>query len=155
MPTPSHSIRTPVLLLALSLAVAAAIATGCVAPTPLADPRPFAAAPTPAQTRVAILRTLVQSNWTIESETAGEIVAKYGSPEWNMVVAIDYADQVSMHYVSSENLDYDTSKGAPTIHAGYNKRVQTLADQIGKEIALARIMSDLPPVAAPPAGKTP
>jgi hypothetical protein len=72
-----------------------------------------------------------------------------------MAVGIDYADQVSMHYVSSENLDYDTSQGVPTIHDGYNKRVQRLADQIGKEIALARVMSDLPPVAAPPAEKTP
>jgi hypothetical protein len=151
----SQSIRTSALLLAVSLAVGSAVATGCVSPTPLADPRPIAAAPTPAQTRIAILRTLAHSNWSLQSETAGQIVVKYGASNWSMVVAIDYGDQVSMHYVSSENLDYDDSKGAPTIHAGYNKRVQQLADQIGKEIAFARVMSDLPPVAAPPAEKTP
>jgi len=149
-----RSIRSRVFLLAVSLGIAAVVTAGCTT-TPLVDPRPIVAAPTAAQTRTAILRTLVQSNWTVESERAGEIVAKYGSSDWTMVVAIEYADRVSMHYVGSENLDYDAAEGAPTIHAGYNKRTQRLADQIGKEIALVRAVSDMPAVAAPPPDPTP
>ena len=151
----SRSMRSRTFLLALSLGVAAVVAAGCASAPPLVEPPPIVAAPTPAQTRTAILRTLLQSNWTIESERAGEVVAKFSSPKWNMVVAIDYGDQVSIRYVSSENLDYDASKGLPTIHPGYNKRTQSLANRIAKEIAMARAMSDLPAVAAPPPDKAP
>jgi len=103
---------------------------------------------------VAILRALAGSDWTFEAERPGEIVARYGRSDWNMVVAIDYSNQVSVRYVSSENLRYGTSNGTPVIHRGYNKRVQRLANVIGTELAIARVGSGLPAVAAPPPGES-
>ncbi len=140
--------RALILLVSLALAVAAACAA------PLVAPRPILAAETPAQTRAAVLRALIESHYTVESDRPGEIVARYVKPDWNMVVAIDYSNQVSVRYVSSENLRYGTSEGGPVIHRGYNKRVQHLSNEIGTEIAILRATNALPAVAAPPPGES-
>ena len=151
MPTATSPGPARVLLLLVSLALAAA---GCRTPQPLVDPKPIAAAETPAQTRVAILRALIEGHYAVESEQAGQIIARYSRSKWNMVVAVDYSNQVSVRYLSSENLQYGTKNGTPVIHPGYNKRVQRLAKVIGTEIAIARVGDELPPVAAPPPGES-
>jgi hypothetical protein len=138
--------RVALVLVSLVLMVAG----GCTTRA-LVDPPPVAAAATPVQTRAAILRALIESGYSIVSEQPGEIVARYSRSDWTMVVAIDYSDRVSVRYVSSENLDYRTSDGAPVIHRGYNHRVKRLSNVIGTEIAIARATDDLPAVAAPPA----
>lgn len=143
-----RSHRSRLLVLAIAVALAAAACTT----KPLADPRPLAAQGAPEQTRVAILRALVENGWAVESEQPGKVVTRYGGPGWNMVVAIDYADQITIHYVSSENLDYEISDdGIARIHRGYNNRVRRISEEIGKEIMSASIIESLPPVAAPPA----
>jgi hypothetical protein len=152
MPKQTSRVRAGALIVLVSLALAA---VGCRTPQPLVDPPPIAAAESTAQTRAAILRALIESHYTVESEEAGRIVARYGRSKWNMVVAVDYSNQVAVRYVSSENLDYATKKGAPVIHPGYNKRVQRLARVIGTEIAIARTSDELPPVAAPPPNARP
>jgi hypothetical protein len=136
-----------VVILAVLLALAAA---GCRTPQPIVDPPPIAAAGSSGQTRAAILRALIESHYTVESEEAGRIIARYGRSKWNMVVAVDYSNQVAVRYVSSENLEYADKNGTPVIHPGYNKRVQRLARVIGTEISIARAGDELPPVAAPP-----
>ena len=142
--------RARALILLVSLALAAA---GCRTPQPLVDPAPIASAESSAQTRAAILRALIESHYTVESEEAGRIIARYDRSKWNMVVAIDYSNQVAVRYLSSQNLEYGTKNGTPVIHPGYNKRVQRLARVIGTEIAIARVGDELAPVAAPPPGK--
>ena len=69
-----------------------------------------------------------------------------------MVVAIDYSNQVSLRYVSSENLKYGSANGTAIIYRGYNKRVQRLSKAIGKQIMIARAAGTLPAVASPPPG---
>ena len=125
-------------------------AAGCMT-EPLVAPPPVLAAETPVQTRAAILRALIEHDYVIVSEQPGEIVARYSQPEWNMVVAVDYSNEVRVRYVSSVNLDYGSEKGVTVIHGGYNKRVDRLSKRIGTEVAILRATSTLPPVAAPPA----
>lgn len=147
---PLNRSRVCFLLASLALAVAACTTK------PLVDPRPLAAHGTPEQTRVVILRALLENDWAVESEKPGAIVARYGGPGWNMVVGIEYADQISIHYVSSENLDYETGDdGTTRIHRGYNARVRRLSQEIGKEIMSASVIESLPPVAAPPVAEPP
>ena len=149
MPNATFRSRAWLLFLAVSLAVGAA---GCKT-RPLVAPAPILAAETPEQTRAAILRALIESDYVIVGEKPGEIVARYRGRDWNMVVAVDYSNEVTVRYVSSEGLDYGSAKGVPVIHRGYNKRVQDLSDEIGTEIAIARATSLLPPVAMPPPGE--
>jgi hypothetical protein len=143
----NQTLRARTLILLVLLALAAA---GCRTPQPLVEPPPIAAAESPAQTRAAILRALIENRYTVESERPGEIVARYSRSNWTMVVAIAYTDRVTVRYLSSENLEYADKNGTPVIHRGYNKRVQRLANEIGTEISIARAEGSLPPVAAPP-----
>jgi hypothetical protein len=98
---------------------------------------------------------LADSQYTVESESAGQIVARYGRSKWNMVVAVDYSNRIAVRYVSSENLKYAEKDGTPVIHPAYNKRVERLAKAIGTEVAVARAVDELPPVAAPPPNARP
>ena len=150
MPKQTSPVRARALILLVSFALAAA---GCRTPQPLVDPPPIAAAESSGLTRAAILRALVESHYTVESEEAGRIIARYSQSEWIMVVAVDYSNRVAVRYVSSANLDFRTDDGTPVIHRGYNTRVQRLSNMIGTEIAIARAGDELPPVAAPPPGK--
>jgi hypothetical protein len=132
----------------VSLALAA---TACLAPRPLLNPPPIAGAATPAQTRVAILRALVENNYILESEKQGEIHARYSRSDWTFLVEIAYSNEVTIRYVSSTNLRYGTAEdGTTVIHRGYNNRVLHLSKEIGKEIMIARVTDTLPPVASPP-----
>jgi len=116
---------------------------------PLVDPQPIAASETPDQTRVAVVRALMRNRWVIESERPGEITARLDGRDWNIVVAVHYANQVAVSYVSSQNLDYEISDGTARIHEGYNVRVKKLSDEIGLQIAMQRA-TETPAVAAPP-----
>jgi hypothetical protein len=137
----------PSLIFAVSLALAAG---GCQMTKPLVAPPPVLAAQTPAQTRAAILEALIESDYQVISEGPGEIVARLAEREWNMVVAVDYANEITIRYVSSAQLSYGSEDGVPVIHPGYNKRVKDLSKQIAKEVAISRAASPLPPVASPP-----
>jgi hypothetical protein len=117
---------------------------------PLVTPSPIPAAETPAQTRAAILEALIENDYEVLSEKPGEIVARYGEREWNMVVAVDYAGEIALRYVSSENLSYGSKDGVPVIHPGYNKRLKDLSKEIASEVWISRATSPLPPVATPP-----
>jgi len=152
MRNPTSRGRVRVLILLVSFAL---VAVACRTPQPLVDPPPIAAAESSAQTRAAILRALIEGHYTVVSEEAGQIIARYGRSKWNMVVAVDYSNQVAVRYVSSENLEYGSNKGTPVIHPGYNKRVERLARVIGTEISIARAGDELPPVAAPPPNARP
>ena len=142
MPHPVSRSRGAVLALPVSLALAAA---GCRT-QPLVDPRPILAAETPAETRAAILRALtVGGGYAVVADQPGQIVARYAEDDWHMVVAIAYANEVSVRYVSSVGIHYSVSQGVPVIHRGYNQRVQRLSDVIASEIAIARVTNAIPP----------
>jgi hypothetical protein len=129
-------------------------AAGCKT-VPLADPRPILAADSPAETRAAILRALmIDRRWAVVSDQPGEIVVRFGQPDWSMAVAIAYANEVSFRYVGSEGIDYAISpEGVPVIHRGYNERVQRLSDWIAREIAISDVSSELPEAPEPAAGE--
>jgi len=146
--------HTPKHRFALTLALAAIAVTAGCRMAPLMDPRPVAVSTSPEETRVAIVRALMRNRWVVESEKPGEIVARLNGGGWNMVVAIHYADQVTFNYVSSFNLGYDDSEGAPQIHRGYNARAKSLADEIALQIAMQRA-TETPAVAAPPPAAEP
>jgi hypothetical protein len=152
MPNPTSCSRVLGLILAVATALMAA---GCQSTKPLIAPPPVLAAETPAQTRAAILEALIESDYEVLSDNPGEIVARYGEREWNMVVAVDYANEISVRYVSSEELSYGSKNGVPVIHPGYNKRVKDLSKEIAQEVAMSRATSPLPAVAAPPPVETP
>ena len=158
MPKTTSQYRVRASCLAVLLALAA---LACAKPQPLTNPPPIAAASTPAQTRVAILRALADKDYILESEKTGDIVARYTERNWYMVIAISYSNEVSIRYVTSENLDYGTEKnGVTVIHRGYNRRVQELAKEISTEVTIARLTDSpppaapTPPVAAPPPART-
>ena len=150
MASPASHIWGRVLLGLAWLALAAA---GCKT-VPLSDPRPILAADTPEQTRAAILRALtIDKNWALVSDKPGEIVARFGQPDWSMAVSIAYANEVSVRYLGSEGIDYGISpEGVTVIHRGYNERAQRLSDWIAREIAISDVSSELPN-AAPPDGE--
>jgi hypothetical protein len=151
MPNPTPRRRPFLLSFAVSLGLAAA---GCKT-VPLVDPRPILAADTPAETRAAILRALkIDKNWAVVSDKPGEIVARFGQPDWSMAVSIAYANEVSIRYLGSEGIDYAISpEGVPVIHRGYNERAQRLSDWIAREIAISDVSSELPPAAPLDAGE--
>jgi hypothetical protein len=148
MPKTTSHYRVLGLLLLASLALAA---LACAKPQPLANPKPIAAASTPAQTRVAILRALADRDFILESEKTGDIVARYSERNWDMVIAISYSNEISIRYISSSNLDYGTTEqGVTVIHRGYNRRVEELAKEISTEVTIARLTDSPPPAAATP-----
>jgi hypothetical protein len=141
-------VRSQMLLVLVSFALAAA---ACTIPQPLLTPQPIAGAATPAQTRVAIVRALLENDYVLDSEKPGVILARYSRSDWTYLVEIAYSNEVTIRYVSSKNLQYGTSEnGATVIHRGYNNRVLHLSKEIGKEIMIARVTDTLPPVASPP-----
>jgi len=142
---------SPPLFRTLVLAVAlVGHGAGC-ASQPIVEPHPVLAAGNPADTRAAILRSLLREEWILEADQPGEIVANKGGSKWQIVVAIRYGEQVALSYQSSRGLDYQDTQGDPRIHRGYNGRVQELMDEIAKEITLVRATRPLPAIAAPPA----
>lgn len=145
-PTQSiHRARSLFLLTLLGLALAACSSRA------LLTPKPIPGAATPAKTREAILRVLGENKWVLLSDKEGEIVARYGAPDWDMVVEIAYQNEVSIRYVSSRNLDYAVDEeGVPIIHRGYNRRVEKLSFLLGREISVARAVDSLPPVGEAP-----
>jgi hypothetical protein len=147
MPSPA-SIDRP---RALFLLVLLALALVACASRALLTPPPMGGAGTPEKTRQAILRALGENRWTLMSDKEGEIVARYGASDWDMVVQIAYQNEVSIRYVSSRNLDYGINEqGVPVIHRGYNRRVEKLSRLIDREITVARAIDALPPVGAAP-----
>lgn len=154
MANQTSCVRSRALLAIASLALLTAVA--CATRQPLVSPAPIAAASTPQQTRVAILRALAHNGYTLESEREGDVVARYSERNWHMVIEIAYSNEITIRYVSSENIDYGKSdKGVTVIHRGYNTRVQQLAKEIGTEVAIARITDTPPPVGTPPPAPTP
>lgn len=128
--------------------------TACIT-KPLLTPPPVAANAAADETREAILRALLHNRWELLSDQPGEMTARFSRADWTMVVQIAYSNEVSIRYVSSQNLGYELSKeGTPMIHRGYNTRVLSLSRAIGTEVRIARAMTTLPPVAAPPPAGT-
>jgi len=142
---PIQRARALFLLTLLGLALAACSSRALLTPPPMAG------VGTPEKTREAILRALGENRWTLISDKEGEIVARYGSYDWDMVVEIAYQNEVSFRYVSSRNLDYRINEeGIPVIHRGYNRRVEKLSQLIDREITVTRAVDALPPVGEAP-----
>ena len=102
--------------------------------------------PSPALTRDAILRAIVDKHWTIDGENGQTIVTSVSSGGHSATVRIDYdASYYSITYLkSSEGLKYD----GQNIHRRYNHWVDRLREAINRSIA----QTGMVPAAVPPPG---
>lgn len=122
---------------------------------PLADPRPVTTKLSPEMTQLAIHRALLREGFDVKEDVPGRVRAQLHRRDWTMVVDVTYGQDVEIHYVGSQSLQYGKRHGVPYIHRGYNTRVQRLADSIQREATL--ILADVDPdafldhpVSAPP-----
>jgi hypothetical protein len=129
---------------------------GCISAGAVIDPKPFAAAPTPELTRLAIQRGCLRTGFEIDDELPGETHCTVHQHEWRISVAVKYdAEHVQVHYLDSLNMNYTLNHGRPTIRASYNRWAQNVSDAIEHDARLITADRDPdallgPPVAAPP-----
>jgi hypothetical protein len=103
---------------------------------PLAEPKPVAGAPRADLTLIAIHRALALEGFLSDEESPGRVRAHLRRRDWSMSVEIDYAREVEIRYVASENLGYRERDGAKYIHRAYNVCAQRLADAIARQSQL-------------------
>jgi hypothetical protein len=122
---------------------------------PLVEPKPVSTTLAPEQKQLAIHRALAREGFDVREDAPSRIRAQLHRRDWTIVVDVTYAQEIEIHYVGSQSLDYDTRHGVPYIHRGYNTHVQRLADSIQREATL--ILADVDPdaflghpVSAPP-----
>jgi len=82
----------------------------------------------------AIANAVTRSRWTIQKQTANEIIATLYVRQHAATVSIIFnQDGYAIDYQSSENLDYNEKRG--TIHPNYNRWVGNLDRNINRAIA--------------------
>jgi hypothetical protein len=104
--------------------------------------------PSPALTRDAIMRAIVDKHWTIDGENGQTIVTSVSSGGHFATVRIDYdASYYSITYLkSSAGLKYD----GQNIHRRYNHWVERLQEAINRSIAqTGMVPATVPPPGAP------
>lgn len=127
-------------------------AAGCSRQTPVRNPQPLVAAPSPELTEQAILDVLPRRRWTAEQVEPGRVVAFLPIKTHLLRVAIMYdAQQVQIAYLSSDNLNERPGPDGETYaHPYVNKWMQRLAADISRALARqARVALVPPPMAAP------
>jgi hypothetical protein len=100
---------------------------------PLVDRPPIAipASATPEQVANAIHQAFVHRGWKIETDQPGRIEGSLRRDEHSVRVAISYdSQQITISYVSSENMDYSQGPKGPQIHRKYLSWVKYLDEDI-------------------------
>lgn len=84
-----------------------------------------------------IKKAFVGRNWTIEKEEKGSIKATLYLRSHIARVAADYsADEVTLTYLSSENLNFKEKKGKRFIHKNYLTWIQNVRTDLNKNLQL-------------------
>lgn len=84
-----------------------------------------------------IKKAFVGRNWTIEKEEKGSIKATLYLRSHIARVAADYsADEVTLTYLSSENLNFKEKKGKRFIHKNYLTWIQNVRNDLNKNLQL-------------------
>ena len=108
----------------------------------LVDPEPIAV---PAGIDVkdvakAIKLGITRRGWTVSKDENGQIDATLNIRTHRAQVAIPYsAKEVSIKYVSSDNLDYQEKNGQRYIHGNYNNWVRNMYSDIQRELQLLTV----------------
>jgi hypothetical protein len=111
------------------------------------DPTPFAAAATLETTEQVILDTLPKRNWTAETVEPGRIVAFLPVRAHLLRVEIRYdAQQVTIKYVDSDNLDEKRDGTDVYVHKNVIRWMRTLHKELS--VALAAATAYTPPPAS-------
>ena len=100
---------------------------------PLIDPQPIAipAGVTPDRVANAIHQAFLHRGWVVAAEQPGRIEGALSRKEHTVRVAIGYdAQQITIGYVSSENMDYAQGPHGPQIHRKYLSWVKYLDEDI-------------------------
>lgn len=90
------------------------------------------------QVKRAILTAAQTRGWKAHEQSAGRIVATIlVRGRFRVTVEIPYsARELSVNYLSSENLDYRPTEKGAEIHRNYNKWVATLVNDIKAQLIL-------------------
>jgi hypothetical protein len=90
--------------------------------------------------RAEIKRALVGRTWVVSAERPGEIDATLNLRKHVARVKISYdAEQVSLVYVSSENLDFKEKRGERRIHKNYLSWVNNVLTDISRNLQIAAL----------------
>lgn len=117
-----------VAILILSINIQAA---ELVDPAPVAIPGDL----TSVQVATEIKRALIGRGWIVNREQPGKIEASLHIRTHVARVAIHYSEsQVSLTYLSSDNLDYKEKKGKRMIHKNYLSWVNNIMQDIYKNM---------------------
>jgi hypothetical protein len=83
------------------------------------------------QVKKVILQAASQRHWTASERDGGRIRLSYARGKFNAIVDVTYTTRkYSIVYVDSNNLNYDTRGGGPSIHPTYNSWVTSLKQGI-------------------------
>ena len=107
-----------------------------VDPEPVSVPAGIAAADVAKAIKVGIIRR----GWVVTKEEDGLIEATLNVRTHMAKVNIPYStQQVAIHYVASDNLDYQEKKGVKYIHGNYIKWVRNMQSDIQRELQLLTV----------------
>jgi hypothetical protein len=141
---------------ALLLILIAVATFACQRSAPLFTPAPIGANADVETTRSAIHQALSQTEWALEKEVAGEILAKLEVRTHVARVRITYdSTRVDIIYVASDNLMYEEGVGGAVIHKQYNVWVDGLAKAIQAALQTGQRYPVAPLSGAPPPASTP
>ena len=119
------------LLLAPVLVVILAGAAVLVDPSPIAVPPGFSDSAVAQAIRLGVARR----GWVITRQDAGYMEATLHLRSHVATIGLNYdTKQIKIHYVSSENLDYEVEKKATYIHRNYLKWVNNVVHDINIEL---------------------
>lgn len=100
---------------------------------PLVDPSPIAipAGMTPDQVANAVHQAFLHRGWKIAEDQPGKVEGMLSRKTHSVRVAISYdAQQVTIAYVSSENMDYAQGPHGAQIHRKYLSWVKYLNEDV-------------------------
>jgi len=107
-----------------------------VDPAPIAVPAGIAA----KDVAKAIRMGLLNRGWVVSKDEAGQIDATLNLRSHTARVAIPYSTkEVSIKYVSSDNLDYQEKNGTKYIHGNYMKWIRNMEADIQRELQLLTV----------------
>lgn len=105
----------------------------------LFDPPPVAVPSNVSEKELVkqIKKAFVGRNWSIEKEEKGSIKATLYLRSHVARVSVDYTkDEVTLTYLSSENLAYKEKKGKRYIHKNYLTWIQNVRNDLNKNLQL-------------------
>ena len=123
--------RVATLLLAPLLVLVLAAASVLADPGPIVVPPGFSDAAVAQAIRLGVAKR----GWVITRQDPGYMEATLHLRSHVATIGLNYdVRQITIHYVSSENLDYEVEKGVTYIHRNYLKWVGNVVHDINIEL---------------------